>query len=126
MEINAFEAQNPIVLHAPLGAKIASELLDVNDTDVLSAIEKHTLASAEMSPLDCIIYLSDALEPGRRFDDRAALWSLSLQDLHAAMRGTIASSIRHHLRQGSTVAPQTVAAAHAFDVQEEGVFPSLT
>ncbi len=42
MPIDAFERENPIVLHARLGAAIAQEGFGVHDPQVLSAIEKHT------------------------------------------------------------------------------------
>jgi len=45
---------------------------------VLSAIEKHTTAAREMSPLYCIVYLADSLEPNRSFPERADLWRLAL------------------------------------------------
>ena len=38
---------------------------------MLSAIEKHTTGAAEMSDLDCVVYLADTIEPGRRFLERS-------------------------------------------------------
>ncbi|MDQ6826396.1 MAG: HD domain-containing protein, partial [Candidatus Eremiobacteraeota bacterium] len=77
-------------------------------------IRKHTLAAAQMSALDCIIYLADTLEPGRTYPDRAALAELSHRDLHAAMQATIASSIRYLVAKHLPVAPKTLEAASAF------------
>lgn len=124
MEIDAFERENPIVLHARLGAAIAQESFGVHDGDVLSAISKHTVGAATMSTLDCIVYLADGLEPGRSFAARAELWRLACSDLAAAMRATIGESLRYLERQGLPAAPQTLAAATAFGVAE-GVSPSL-
>jgi predicted HD superfamily hydrolase involved in NAD metabolism len=128
MPIGDFERKNPVVLHAPLGARLAQEAFGVIDPQVLSAIEKHTVAAAEMSPLDCVVYLADGLEPGRDFDARAALWALARRDLAAAMRETLKNSLDYLERKGFAVAPQTLAAARTFglmDQDTEGVLPSL-
>lgn len=114
MTIDAFERQNPIVLHARLGAHIAEEAFSVHDAEVLSAIEKHTVGAAAMSPLDCVLYLADGLEPGRSFPEREHLWKLAQDDLGRAMLATIRSTMRYLETRGLTPAPQTAAAAAAF------------
>ncbi|HLX25457.1 MAG TPA: bis(5'-nucleosyl)-tetraphosphatase (symmetrical) YqeK [Candidatus Cybelea sp.] len=117
MTIDAFESANPIVLHARLGVELAREEFGVTDPEVLSAIEKHTVGAAQMSPLDCTLYLADGLEPAREFPERAALWELARRDLGAAMRGVILSSVRYVTGKGLRVAPQTVAAARTFGIE---------
>jgi len=114
MAVGEFERRNPIVLHAPLSAMLAREDFDVEDEEVLSAIAKHTVAGAVMSPLDCAVYLADSLEPGRDFAERASLWALAKRDLRAATRETIDHSLRYLERKGFEPAPQTLAAAAAF------------
>ena len=73
MPIEAFERANPIVLHARLGAELARDWFGVTDEAILSAIRKHTVAAATMSPLDEIVYLADGLEPGRDYAGRAEM-----------------------------------------------------
>jgi len=126
--IGAFEREHPIVLHAPLAAALAREEFGVGDAQVLSAIAKHTLADPVMSPLDCVVYLADSLEPARTFAERDALWDLALADLRAAMPATIAASIAYLHRQGRKPAPQTLAALRAFGgtTNVTGVVSSLT
>ena len=103
-----------MLLHAKLGAAIARERFGVHDAEVLSAIEKHTTAAGEMSPLDCIVYLADSLEPHRSFPERADLWRLALNDLAAAMRGVLLLTMRHNTRKGRATAAPTLAAAANF------------
>ncbi len=114
MTIDAFERANPIVLHARLGAVLARELFGISDPEVLSAIDKHTLGAAHMSPLDCVVYLADSLEPGRTFAGRRELADLARHDLRAGMRATLANALRFYQEQGIAVAAQTAAAAQAF------------
>lgn len=124
MEIDAFERANPVVLHARLGAAIARESFGVRDDAVLAAIAKHTVGDAAMTPLDCVVYLADGLEPERDFPERAEHWALAQADLAAAMRATLASSLAYLHRKGIPVAPQTTAAARAFGLITMEVRPS--
>jgi len=114
MAVSEFERRNPIVLHAPLGARLAAEQFGVDDPAVLSAIAKHTLADADMSALDCVVYLADGLEPGRTFPERELLVEVAEHDLEGAMRGTLAASMRHYAQRGIPLAPQTAQAARSF------------
>ena len=114
MTIDVFERKHPIVLHARLGAELARERFGIEDPGVLSAIRKHTVADAVMSPLDAVVYLADALEPGRDFADRAELAELAFRDLDASMRAVLASSLTYLQLRGLTPAPQTLAAAERY------------
>lgn len=114
LPIDAYAQQHPIVLHAPLSAALARERYGVQDEAVLSSIAKHTLGDHTMSPLDCILYLADSLEPGRDFPERAALAELAQRDLRAAMNATIASSVRYLRERQLPIAPQTAAAMKTF------------
>lgn len=114
MEIDPFERANPVVLHARLGAALAQEMFKVDDPEILEAIAKHTVGAVQMSPLDCVLYLADGLEPGRDFTERAALWALALRDLQAAMSATLTSSLANLRERGIPAAPQTESAAAVF------------
>jgi predicted HD superfamily hydrolase involved in NAD metabolism len=118
MPIAAYERAHPTLLHARLGAVIARESFGVADSEVLSAIEKHTTAAAEMSPLDACVYLADSLEPGRTFPERGALWTLALHDLGAAMREVLLLTFTHLARKGQPLAPPSLAAARRFGLAD--------
>lgn len=117
MLVEPYERAHPVVLHARLGAELAREMFGMTDSAVLSAIRKHTLADADMTALDCILYLADALEPGRTFAQRASLASLAMHDLRAATRATLSSTIELLRERGLEPAPQTLAAAYTFRVR---------
>lgn len=114
LSIDPFERANPVVLHARLGAEIARENFGVDDESVLSAIRKHTVADAEMTLLDCVVYLADALEPGRDFAERAAFFELACRDVEAGMRAVLHSTVAFLRARGLAVAPQTAAALERF------------
>lgn len=97
--ISPREREHPTLLHARLGAALARERFGIEDPEVLSAIEKHTTGADEMSPLDCVVYLADSLEPHRSFAERSELWELALRDLRAATRETMRLAAVHHARK---------------------------
>jgi predicted HD superfamily hydrolase involved in NAD metabolism len=115
LALDEFERANPIVLHARLGAELARELFGVDDEAVLSAIRKHTLGDRDMTALDDVLFLADALEPGRDFPQRAAFAARALVDLDGAMRDVLESTLTYLRARGLTVAPQTLAAAARYD-----------
>jgi len=110
MPIDTFERHHPIVLHARLGAELARESFGIRDEGVLQAIRRHTLAAADMSRLDAIVYLADGLEPGRAFAEREAFESLAFRDLDAAMLAVLESSVLYLETRQLEAAPQTLAA----------------
>lgn len=118
MAIDPFERRNPVVLHARLGAELARESFGVDDPAVLSAIRKHTVAAERMSRLDSIVYLADALEPGRDYADRLAYEALAFRDLDAAMLAVLRSSLAYLAERGLEAAPQTLAALKRYETLE--------
>jgi predicted HD superfamily hydrolase involved in NAD metabolism len=110
LPIDAFERANPVVLHARLGAELAREQFAIADEAVLSAIRKHTVAAATMTPLDEILYLADGLEPGRDFAGRAQILEHALGDLAGAMRETLAETLVYQRARNLNAAPHLLAA----------------
>jgi predicted HD superfamily hydrolase involved in NAD metabolism len=114
MPIDAFERANPVVLHARLGAELARDEFGVADEAILSAIRKHTLAAATMSPLDEILYLADGLEPGRTYAGRAGMLALAFDDLAAAMAAHLTEALAYQRSRRLDPAPQTLAAIERY------------
>lgn len=73
------------VLHAFTGAHSVREAYPELSEDVIAAIARHTVADTRMSALDCVVYVADAMEPGRmdrRADTlREAAGTVSLEQL---------------------------------------------
>ena len=114
MPIDAYACEHPIVLHAPLSARLAQEQFGVGDPAILSAISKHTLGDGRMSRLDCVLYLADGLEPGRTFPERPALAAVAFENLERAMALTLKSSLTLLVQKGLEAAPQSLEAANLF------------
>ena len=106
---------DPRLLHADVGAIVARDEFGVSDIAVLNAIRHHTLGHPGMSTLSCIIYLADALEPGR--GDTAKLQELrqlSQHDLAMATWRTLDYSLKYLLNSRHLIHPRTILTRNWF------------
>jgi predicted HD superfamily hydrolase involved in NAD metabolism len=60
------ELINPKTYHAPAGAILAKNDLDICDDEILSAIRWHTLGKKDMSDFEKIIFIADKIEKRTR------------------------------------------------------------
>lgn len=101
------ERQCPYTIHARLGAVAAKKEYGINDPQILTAIERHTLGSADMTPFDEVIFLADKLEPTREYRKIAALRTLAYDDLDAAVAAVIRNNIAYNRSRGMPIHPST-------------------
>lgn len=97
------------VLHAPVGALLARDTYGVRDPQILSAIRKHTIGDAEMSPLDALIYTADFIEPNRKpFAGLEEARALADVDIYAAMRRCAQLTCEYVRAGGAQPHPKTL------------------
>lgn len=76
----------PATLHGITAARALGRQFPQIPADVLQAIDRHTTAALDMSPLDMVLYIADAIEPGRQFgridELRAAVGKVPLEELY--------------------------------------------
>lgn len=94
---------NNNLAHSKLAAYFAEHELNIKDEDILNAISYHTTARANMSRLEKIIYLADAIEPNRRYKDVEKIREMSKIDLDEAVLMTIEGSIEMLKRLGRKI-----------------------
>ncbi|GHU40448.1 hydrolase [Clostridia bacterium] len=84
--ITETEEQNPLLLHAKLGAYLAKEQYGIDDPEILHAIQVHTTGEPNMNLLDKIIFIADYIEPYRdRAPNLAETRKLAFLDLDQAL-----------------------------------------
>lgn len=98
------------VLHAPLGAAIAKAEYGVKDKEVLEAIRCHTVAKANMSLLDKIIYIADMIEPMRDFLGVEELRKAAYEDINKAFIMGLKQSIVFNAEKNKIIHPDTISA----------------
>ncbi len=100
--------QMPKVMHGATAAfALAIEYPNI-PSDVLKAVINHTTANVRMSKLDMVIYVADALDPSREYDEYDELVELigkiSLEDLFCRV---FAESTIAVIKKGQTLHPKT-------------------
>ncbi len=104
-----FEA-NPHLLHADVGAIVAQTEFNVQDPEILAAIRNHTLGTAGMGGLSCVVFLADTLEPGRGdTPELEKLREISQNDLHQAVWLTSEYTLKHLLDSKSLIHPRALS-----------------
>lgn len=102
------ELENTALIHPKLGAYLAKTKYQVEDCEILSAIENHTTGRPDMSMLEKIIYIADYIEPGRdQAPNLALVRKLSFEDIDAALFQILEDSLQYLKGTNKTVDPLT-------------------
>lgn len=102
-------AENALT-HGPMAAETVKKDYGVDDEDVLNAIRYHTTGRPGMSDLEKIIYVADAIEPGRNYPGVEDLRKLAFADLNKACLQVIQSDLMYLKEQGITPSENTLKA----------------
>lgn len=108
----------PQVLHGPTAAFALKERFPRLPEDVIRAVYYHTTGVAEATDLDKILYIADAIEPGRTFDKadwlREGIGELSLDELYFRVYQFWTCAL---VEQGRVLHPDTMAIWNALAAQ---------
>jgi len=98
------------LLHGKVAASIAYHQFEIEDEEVLLAIEFHTTGRKGMGLIEKIIYLSDFIEPGREYIGVESLRKLALEDLDKAVFQALTNTMMYVLRTGKLLHQNTLEA----------------
>ena len=98
------------VEHQFLGAVIARKEYAINDEEVLSAIKYHTTGKRNMSDLQKLIFSSDMLESGRRYDGVDELRESMQKSLEQGYKACAIAQYEFLLQKGGEIYPLTLQA----------------
>lgn len=108
LKISKTEKQNPGLLHAKLGAYLASEKYKIKDQDIINAIASHTTGRPKMSPLEKIVYIADYIEPGRKpLPNMSEVRPLAFSDLDLCLYRILEDSVKYLETTGKAIDPTT-------------------
>lgn len=79
------ERDNENLRHAPIGAVVCKDLYGIFDEEILSAVRYHTIAKENMTLLEKILFISDKIEPDRKYDTVDELRRLADFDIDRAI-----------------------------------------
>ena len=98
------------VLHSFLGAEVAKKVYNIDNNQVLDAIRYHTTGKENMSELEKIIYLADAIEPERSYPGVDELRELAKKDIDQAVLYSLSHNIIFLTKKLSLIHPLTIGA----------------
>lgn len=115
VELDEITKKETALVHAVLGVRIAKEKYGVEDEEILSSILWHTVAKANMTPFEEIVYLADTCEPNRTFPAAEEVRELVREEKwEEAMIRALDISITHVLGKGTRLHPKTVEARNYY------------
>ncbi len=90
-----------VLIHAITGAKALQLRFKDIDPRIIQAVERHTSGAVDMSDLDMIVYISDMIEPLRKFERlnslRELVGKLGLRELFSeCYRSTVEHLVERH------------------------------
>jgi predicted HD superfamily hydrolase involved in NAD metabolism len=118
----------PHLLHAEASAVVARDEFGIQDQEILTAIGNHTLGRPAMSPLSCVIFLADSLEPGRGdTPELNTLRQISQNNLAHAVWQTCDLTLKHLMTSRRLIHPRVLLTRNWFlqqFLQQKQVSPS--
>ena len=80
-ELSEEDLENNEILHGFAGAYYVKNELGVNDKEILSAIKYHTVGGKNMTLVEKIVYIADAIEYGRNYPSVAEIREETFKNL---------------------------------------------
>ena len=99
---------NANLAHGKIAAVIMERDYGITDEDVLNAVRYHTTGRAGMSVLEKIIYLADAIEPGREYPGVDELRASAYKNLDEACILSMEMTIEFVRKKGYLLDDDTV------------------
>lgn len=101
---------NANLSHGKIAAVIMERDYRIYDQDILNAVRFHTTGRANMSKLEKIIYLADAIEPNRSYPGIERIRELAWKNLDEACLASLEHSIEYVNSRGLYLDQDTVMA----------------
>ena len=76
------DLENNEILHGFVGAYYVNKEFGIEDSEVLNAIKYHTIGSKDMTLVEKIIYIADAIEYGRNYPSVIEIREVTLKNLN--------------------------------------------
>lgn len=97
----------PAIWHSFIGASLIQTDFNISDIAIINAVKYHTTGVPQMDLLTKIIYVSDAIEPTRMFEDVDYYRKLAYQDFNQVLIALINKTIINLEKKGAFIHPLT-------------------
>lgn len=102
---------NSNLAHGKIAAILIKNDFGVDDSDIINAVSYHTTGRENMSVLEKIIYIADAIEPNRNYPGVDELRELAFVDLDRACLKSMENTIARVKELGGHLDEDTIKAA---------------
>lgn len=96
------------ILHGFAAADYIKENFNILDEEILDAIRYHTIGRENMTLIDKIVYLADAIEDAREYPGVNEIRKISKIDLDEAILMELNLKIKHLIDKGVLIHPNTI------------------
>ena len=113
---------NANLAHGKIAAIVIQRDFDEKDQDIINAVSYHTTGRPEMSLLEKIIYIADAVEPNRSYPGVQSLRETLEYDLDKAVLQSLTNTINYVRSEKKFLDEDTVLAKEYFEklIKEKG------
>lgn len=109
LTISDYELNKPDLLHAKLGSYYANKKYNINDEEILSAIECHTTGKPKMSLLEKIVYIADYIEPFRcKMPRLDVIRKLAFEDIDECLKLILSDTLKYLKSSGMMIDKATI------------------
>ena len=92
---------NSNLAHGKLASKMIQDLFQIDDLDIVNAISFHTTGRKNMSTVEKIVFIADAIEPLRNYDVVDAIREETWADLNKGCHLMLVETIKMLKRKGT-------------------------
>lgn len=114
LDVSEIEMKAQPLWHAIAGAEYINHNLKICDIDIINSIRYHTVARANMSSLEKIIYLADLVSIDRDYKDVKKMRKLCYKDINKAMAEALKFSILDSIEKENSIPSQTLEAYNQY------------
>ena len=100
----------PNLAHSKIAAELMRRDFGVSDQDILNAVASHTTGKAGMSLLEKVVFLADAIEPGRNYPSADRIRRAAETDLDEACILMLERTIEYLKQNGADIDEDTINA----------------
>ena len=109
---------NRSIWHGIVGTYFIQRDLKITDTEILTAVRRHTTADVEMTTLDKIVFMADYIEPGRSFPGVEEARKITYANLDKGVGYQLAHTLEFLIEKRDKIYPRTLDAYNVWGIEE--------